>query len=74
MPPVARRTRTVKATDLTLAEAAARAGVKPKTWSAYVARGQAPAPTTRLGRTPIWDRDDIDTWLANRPRARPTNP
>ena len=36
----ARPRRTVKASDLTTAEAAALAGVKPRTWSAYVARGQ----------------------------------
>ena len=43
--------RTVKASDLTTAEAAALAGVKPRTWSAYVARGQAPAPAARIGTT-----------------------
>ncbi len=33
------------------------------TWRSYVARGQAPAPTRRVGRTPLWSMDDIDQWL-----------
>lgn len=63
----ARPRRTVKASDLTTAEAAALAGVKPRTWSAYVARGQAPLPAARVGATPVWDRGEVDKWLANRP-------
>lgn len=68
--------RTVKASDLTTAEAAALAGVKPRTWSSYVARGQAPAPAARIGTTPVWDREIVETWLANRPGqgTRPRRP
>ncbi|MGW7331221.1 hypothetical protein ACWGIU_22020 [Streptomyces sp. NPDC054840] len=33
------------------------------TWSAYVARGQAPKPARHVNRTPLWDRADIDTFL-----------
>jgi hypothetical protein len=33
------------------------------TWSAYVARGQAPSPARRIQRTPLWEREDIDAWL-----------
>ncbi|MFJ3201039.1 helix-turn-helix transcriptional regulator [Streptomyces sp. NPDC086989] len=33
------------------------------TWSAYVARGQAPKPARHVERTPLWDRADIDEFL-----------
>ncbi|MFI5621537.1 hypothetical protein [Streptomyces sp. NPDC051567] len=33
------------------------------TWSAYVARGQAPRPARHVERTPLWDRADIDRFL-----------
>lgn len=29
--------------------------IMPGTWSAYVARSQAPQPARRVGRTPLWD-------------------
>ena len=32
------------------------------TWTGYVSRGQAPAPTHRVGRTPVWDPDQIRAW------------
>jgi predicted DNA-binding transcriptional regulator AlpA len=50
-------------------EAAAIAGVERKTWTAYVARKQAPAPVRHVGRTPLWDEDEIRSWYAKRPRA-----
>lgn len=34
------------------------------TWSAYVARGQAPKPARHVQRTPLWDRADIDAFLS----------
>ena len=37
--------------------------IASKTWTGYVARGQAPAPVRRVARTPIWNLDDIDAWL-----------
>lgn len=52
---------------LTNADAAALAGVAPSTWRDYVARGRAPAPDGRLGRTPWWRPDTITTWLETRP-------
>jgi len=61
------RRRSVKVSDLTTSEAAALAGIKPRTWSAYVARGQAPPPVARIGNTPVWDRSHVEHWLANRP-------
>ena len=35
-------------------EAAARVGVRPATWRAYVARGQAPAADAWVGDGPGW--------------------
>ena len=55
---------------LTVAQAAERAGVKPATWRAYVARGQAPAADgSHDQRTPWWLASTVDRWLAARPRA-----
>lgn len=52
---------------LTIAEAAARAGVTAATWRSYVARDQAPKPDEhdRWGH-PMWSPETIDTWLAAR--------
>lgn len=48
---------------LTAADVAARIGVNPATFRAYVARGQAPAPDGQIdGRTPYWDPATIDEW------------
>jgi CRISPR-associated protein Csx17 len=54
---------------LTTAQAADRAGIAPRTWSAYVARGQAPAPDERDPRTgrPLWLPSTVETWLETRP-------
>lgn len=38
--------------------------ISPSTWSSYVARKQAPGPSRHVGRTPIWDRADVDAFLA----------
>ena len=48
-------------------EAAALAGVRPDTWSAYVSRGQAPAPVEYVGRTPLWAAGEVKAWTASRP-------
>ncbi|CAI7974353.1 hypothetical protein FRAHR75_1310013 [Frankia sp. Hr75.2] len=47
-----------------LTEAGAPVGAD--TWSGYVSRGQAPAPTRRIGRTPVWDPAQVRTWQAAR--------
>ena len=52
---------------LTRADAAALVGVSVSTWSAYVARGQAPAPTRRLYGKPLWSRTVVTEWRDNRP-------
>lgn len=50
---------------LTRDEVAARAGIRPDTLSAYVSRGQAPAPDRRFG-FPLWDERAVQAWLENR--------
>lgn len=34
-------------------------GVKLKTWHGYVAREQAPKAVRRIGRTPLWDAQEV---------------
>ncbi|OAK54003.1 helix-turn-helix transcriptional regulator [Rhodococcoides kyotonense] len=41
--------------------------ISAKTWSSYVTRGQAPKPARHLSRTPLFSREDIEQWIANRP-------
>lgn len=36
--------------------------IRPGTWSSYVARGQAPAPSGHVNRTPLWDPREIKAW------------
>lgn len=36
--------------------------ITASTWRAYVARGQAPAPVRHVGRTPLWDAEQIRAW------------
>lgn len=38
--------------------------IAPSTWSSYTARKQAPTPSRYVGRTPLWDPEGIDAWLA----------
>lgn len=54
-------------TEIQRGEAAAIAGVAPDTWSAYVARDQAPKPARHVGRTPLWDEDEVRQWASKRP-------
>lgn len=37
-------------------------GISPITWRSYVSRGQAPAPSTRISRTPLWDPATVRAW------------
>lgn len=53
--------------ELERAQAAAIAGVTADTFSAYVSRGQAPAPSRHIGRTPLWDQAAVRTWVEHRP-------
>lgn len=52
--------------ELTIADVATRLGVRESTVRAYMARGQMPAPSGRLGRTPYWRPRDIEPWLRQR--------
>ena len=55
------------------AELAVLMGCKPKTVSAYLARGVVlPAPVARLACGPIWRLADVKAWLATRTVAAPT--
>lgn len=53
--------------EITSDEAAELAGVNRKTFAGYVAREQAPQAVRRVGRTPLWDEDEIKEWMRNRP-------
>lgn len=55
--------------EMTAAECAAAWGVKPSTWRSYVARGQAPQPFRKVGRTPLWAATEV---MARRPAAAAT--
>lgn len=46
----------------------AGAPISRATWSAYVTRGQAPAPDRTFGRSPVWLPDSVRAWQAARPR------
>jgi predicted DNA-binding transcriptional regulator AlpA len=51
---------------LTTEDVAARLGVAASTVRAYNSRGQMPAPTGHVGRTPYWSPEDIEPWLEQR--------
>ncbi|MGY4963551.1 helix-turn-helix transcriptional regulator [Streptomyces sp. 900105245] len=52
---------------VTVTQAAELVGVQPSTWRGYVARGQAPAGSRRVGREPAWRLEEILQWQATRP-------
>lgn len=58
---------TYRVPELERAQAAAIAGVTADTFSAYVSRGQAPAPSRHIGRTPLWDEATVRAWAGLRP-------
>lgn len=59
---------------LTVEECAQLVGVTPSTWRAYVARQQAPEPTARYARTPLWERSVVAAWHAGRRSQQSTQP
>lgn len=52
---------------LALIEAKTGKPIAAKTWTSYVARGQAPKPARHISRTPLFAREDIEQWIGNRP-------
>lgn len=50
----------------TVADIAELLGIEPATIRSYASRGQMPAPSGKVGRTPYWDKDDIEPWIAER--------
>lgn len=61
------------------AEAATYVGLSVNAWRPYVARGHAPKPVRREIRgghaLPVWTRQQLDEWKANRPgRGAPGRP
>ncbi len=42
-------------------------GVKVPTIRTYLHRGDMPKPDRVIGRSPVWRRETIDAWLAERP-------
>jgi predicted DNA-binding transcriptional regulator AlpA len=63
---------TIPANLLTVPDCATRAGIASSTWRAYVSRGQAPKPVTRVGREPLWDVEMVEEWLVGRRNHRVT--
>ncbi|MEV7152363.1 hypothetical protein AB0O05_38360 [Streptomyces sp. NPDC093084] len=47
------------------------AGVEQRAWSAYIARGQAPAPDDHVGREPVWHLSTVLRHIDTRP-GRPS--
>jgi predicted DNA-binding transcriptional regulator AlpA len=47
----------------TTANVAAALGIAESTVRAYAARGQMPAPSGHVGRTPYWLPADIEPWI-----------
>ncbi|WP_331712371.1 helix-turn-helix transcriptional regulator [Rhodococcus sp. EPR-157] len=52
---------------LALIESTTGKTIAASTWRAYVARGQAPKPTRRVGREPLYSTEEIEQWIAGRP-------
>jgi len=43
-------------------------GIARSTWTAYVARHQAPGPDRMFGRSPVWRPATVRDWASSRPR------
>jgi predicted DNA-binding transcriptional regulator AlpA len=48
-------------------------GISLPTWHRMRRAGLAPAPDIIYGRTRLWAKDTIDSWLANQPKATPAS-
>lgn len=50
-----------------IADCAAWCGIRASTWRQYTAAGRVPTPGGQLGKTPLWNAEEVKTWHANRP-------
>lgn len=48
--------------EWTRAQCAQYWNIQPSTWAGYVSREQAPQPIRHVGRTPLWNSDDVRAW------------
>lgn len=55
---------------LTADECAALVGIKARSWRSYAHRGRAPAPVEHVGRTPLWDAEEVTNWARGYRRGR----
>jgi len=61
--------RSIPREEWTADQCAAHIGVAHDTWRSYVSRGNAgaPKPVRHVGRTPLWNADEVRQWHAQRP-------
>ena len=57
---------------LPTADAAKRAGLTKSTFCSYVCNGIAPPPRMKIGSLALYDKEDIDWWMAHH-NGRPGN-
>lgn len=57
---------------LTARDVAELAGLTLNTVHTYRCSGRLPAPSTYIGRTPLWERTQVEDWLSQ--RRPPGNP
>ena len=48
-------------------DCAEHCGIKPTTFRTHVCDGRAPQPVAHLGKSPLWDAEQVKTWHTNRP-------
>lgn len=58
---------------LTISDIAEATGLKVDTINKYRTRNTLPEPDSKIGRTPVWKRDTIETWNALRSTIEVTN-
>jgi len=57
---------------LDVAAVAEMLGIQPRTWTSYVARGQAPEPDGHVGRSPWWAPATIERYRQERDARQQT--
>jgi len=58
---------------LTISDIAEATGLKVDTINKYRTRNTLPEPDSKIGRTPVWKRETIETWNALRSTIEVTN-